>query len=144
LDSRFFKIISMIRKITIVLAVAGCFLLFFGSCVKLTIEEPPVANWENFGSDSVKLNVFIRTKDGFLLTGQYVSLALSQDSLDKLILVRKVTTDGYGRAQFPRLYPRKYYFNCYANYQGTSLIGLSSIFLPSVAKLDTSVVLTVL
>jgi len=134
----------MFGKVIFFLAITGCLLLVFGSCNKLTIEEPPVPIWEDLGPDSVKLNVFIRTKDGFLLTGQYVSLALSQDSLDKLILVRKVITDGLGRAQFPRLFPRKYYFNCYANYQGTNLIGFSTVTLPPVAKLDTSVVLTVL
>ncbi len=134
----------MLRKVILILTISGFFLLFFGSCHKLTIEDPPIANWEDFGSDSVKLNVFVQTKESFLLTGQYVSLALSQDSLDKSILVRKVTTDGYGRAQFPRLFPRIYYFKCYANYQGTNLIGSSFIHLPPVERLDTSVILTVL
>jgi len=134
----------MLRKVILFLAIAGSFLLILGSCNKLTIEDPPIANWEDFGSDSVKLNVFIRTKDGFLLTGQYVNLALSQDSLDKSILVRKVATDGYGSAQFPRLFPGTYYFKCYANYGGTNLIGSSFLFLPPIEKLDTSVMLTVL
>jgi len=134
----------MCRKVTFILAIYGCFLLFFDSCLKLTIENPPVPIWENLGPDSVKLNVTIRTKEGFFLTGQYVNLALSMDSLDNLILVRKVSTDGNGKAQFPRLFPRTYYYNCYANYQGTNLSGFFFIYIPAITKLDTSVVLTVL
>jgi hypothetical protein len=134
----------MARKSVAFLCTSLFLWLAFSSCLKLTVEEPPVANWEDFGSDSVRLNVFIRNSEGTLLTGQYVNLALSKDSLDNLLLVRKVITDGYGRASFPRLYPGKYFFNCFANYGGVNLIGSSSIFLPPIAKLDSNTILTVL
>ena len=134
----------MIRSTLVFVAVSLALGLTFSSCLKLTVEEPPVANYEDFGADSVRLNVFIRNSEGTLLTGQYVNLALSKDSLDKLSLIRKVVTDGYGRASFPRLYPGRYFFNCYANFGGINLIGSSSIYLPPIAKLDTNTILTVL
>ncbi len=134
----------MVRKALVFFSASLFLWLAFSSCLKLNNEEPPIANYEDFDADSVRLNVFIRNSEGLLLTGQYVNLALSRDSLDNLLLVRKVITDGYGRASFPRLYPGKYYFNCFANYGGMTLSGFSSIYLPAIAKLDSSYILTVL
>jgi len=124
--------------------VVGCLFLALGSCHKSSPDPTPLPEWQDLGADSVRLNVTVRTQQGILLTGQYVNLALSADSLNSSTLVRKVATDAAGRAIFRRLYPgHNYRFNCFANYQTLNLYGIGAAFLPPVPKLDSTVVLTV-
>lgn len=109
------------------------------SCQKHTIETDPkpVPPWENFGPDSATLSVTIQTQQGIFMIGSYVNLALNQDSLNNGLMVRRVSTDASGRARFNRLYPRKYYSNCFAYYQTFSLFGSFTMQLPPSAIRDT-------
>jgi len=107
------------------------------SCNKLEENEPPVAPWENTGPDSARLTVTVQTQSGILMVGSYVNLALSQDSLNKNLLVRRVMTDGVGKAVFSRLYPRKFYSNCFAYIEGKSLFGSFRITIMPYAVRDT-------
>jgi len=113
----------------LILAFLTVFLLFM-SCNKLTTDDNPLPFYEDSGPDSVSLSVTVQTLEGIMLPGQYVNLAFSQDSMGKNLMVRRVATDGIGRAYFPRLYPRRYFFNCYATYltniyYGSALIKLN-------------------
>jgi hypothetical protein len=111
-------------------------LLLF-SCHKDQLDPIPVPVWENYGPDSVTLTVTIQTQQGIFMFGSYVNLALNQDSLNNGLLVRRNITDGVGRVRFNRLYPRKYYSNCFAFFQNQSLYGSFSIQLPPYAIRDT-------
>lgn len=113
----------------LILAFLTVFLLFI-SCNKLTPDDNPLPFYEDSGPDSVSFSVTVQTLEGIMLPGQYVNLAFSQDSMGKNLMVRRVATDGIGRAYFPRLYPRRYFFNCYATYltniyYGSALIKLN-------------------
>ena len=113
------------------------FLIALGSCNKLEEDENPVTPWENTGPDSARLTVTVQTQAGILMVGSYVNLALSQDSLNKNLLVRRVMTDGVGKAVFSRLYPRKFYSNCFAYIEGKSLFGSFRITIMPYAVRDT-------
>jgi len=102
--------------------------LFF-SCNKLETNNNPLPDFEDTGPDSVTFSVTVQTLEGTMLPGQYVNLAFSQDSMGKNNMVRRAATNAIGRADFPRLYPRRYFFNCYATYltniyYGSALIKL--------------------
>jgi hypothetical protein len=121
---------SLLRKTHfLVLPFCTIFLLFI-ACNKLEPDDNPLPHYEDTGPDSVTFSVTVQTLEGIMLPGQYVNLAFSQDSMGKNMMVRRVATDGIGRASFPRLYPRRYFFNCYATYltniyYGSALIKLN-------------------
>jgi len=72
-----------------------------------------------------------------VLVGQYVSLALSKDSLSASNLVRKTQTNGSGIAVFSKMYPRVIYYNCMAVTFGNTYFGSGSIRLLPGVKKDT-------
>lgn len=111
--------------------------LILFSCNKIEEEQPPVPVWEDTGSDSCTLIVTVQTQEGIYLTSSYVNLALNQDSLNKGLFVRRVVTDGVGKVKFARLYPLKYFGNCFANIQGQTLFGSFRIAFPPSTKKDT-------
>jgi hypothetical protein len=129
----------MVRKNTLLKILLLVFMpMLLISCQKHTVEEDkPIPPWENSGPDSVTLSVTVQTQQGIFMIGSYVNLALNQDSLNNGIYVRRVSTDATGHARFNRLYPRKYYSNCFANYQTFSLYGSFTIQLPPYAVRDT-------
>ncbi|NCA75781.1 MAG: hypothetical protein EOM90_05560 [Alphaproteobacteria bacterium] len=112
-------------------------LLILFSCNKIEEEQPPVPAWEDSGADSCTLVVTVQTQEGIYLTSSYVNLALNQDSLNKGLLVRRAVTDGVGKVKFSRLYPLKYFGNCFANIQGQTLFGSFRIAFPPSTKKDT-------
>jgi|APMed6443717190_1056831.scaffolds.fasta_scaffold335802_1 hypothetical protein len=111
--------------------------LFFASCNKLEQNDNPIPVWEDLGPDSVTVNATIQTVSGYLLPGQYVNFALSSDSLSKGILVRRVQTDGQGRASAHRLFPRNYFINCFATYQAKNYFGSFILFTKPSQRIDT-------
>ncbi len=111
---------------------------FFPSCKNTLNPDPlPVPEWEDKSADSTTLTVTVQTQDGTYMTGSYVSLALSTDSLNRNIWVRRSVTDGAGRVRFTRLYPRIYYSNCYAYYNGMTYYGSFHITMPPRSAKDT-------
>lgn len=111
--------------------------LFFASCNKLEQNTNPLPVWEDLGPDSVTVNATIQTVSGYLLPGQYVNFALSSDSLSKGILVRRVQTDGQGKASAHRLFPRTYFINCFATYEMKNFFGSFIIFTKPSQRIDT-------
>ncbi len=111
--------------------------LIYMSCNKLDPSDTPVPIWEDLGPDSVTMHATIQTVSGFLLPGQYVNFALSPDSLNKGILVRRIQTDGQGTATANRLFPRIYFINCFATYQAKNFYG--SFIVPTMPsqRIDT-------
>lgn len=111
--------------------------LFYVSCNKLDSSSNPVPVWENLGPDSVTLHTTIQTVSGYLLPGQYINLALSPDSLNKGILVRRVQTNGQGTASMSRLFPRTYFVNCFATYQAHNFFGSFILMTRPSQRMDT-------
>jgi len=119
----------------ILLTMVAIFLL---SCRNTLNPDPqPLPEWEDKSADSATLTVSVQTQDGTFMAGAYVSLALSADSLEKNLWVRRSATDGAGRVRFSRLYPRIYYSNCSAYYNGMTYIGSFHITMPPQAVKDT-------
>jgi len=119
----------------ILLTMVAIFLL---SCRNTLIPDPqPLPEWEDKSADSTTLTVTVKTQVGTYMVGSYVSLALSTDSLGKDLWVRSSVTDGAGRVRFSRLYPRTYYSNCYAYYNGMTYYGSFHITMPPKAVKDT-------
>ena len=114
-------------------------LILFG-CNKIEEEQSPVPVWEDTNADSCSLGVTVQTQEGIFLNSSYVNLALNQDSLNKGLLVRRSVTDGVGKVKFSRLYPRRYFGNCFANMQGQSLFGSFRITLPPSSIKDTIII----
>jgi len=132
---------SITKKLFSLMLTLGVITLLIFSCNKLETNDNPLPDWEDTGPDSVTFSVTVQTVEGILLPGQYVNLAFSQDSMGKNMMVRRAATNGIGRANFPRLYPRQYYFNCYATSQSNIFYGSALIKLKSQDIRDT--VLTV-
>jgi hypothetical protein len=107
------------------------------SCNKKNIPPPPVITWEDNGPDSTVLRILIQTPQGLILYGQYVNLALSQDSLNSKILVRRTPTNVSGVAVFRKLYPRVIYYNCYAVNSVQTYYGSGHIHLRPASVRDT-------
>ncbi len=127
MEKRYYFLILVIFSLTFVIV----------ACNKLETNDNPLPVWEDTGPDSVTFSVTVQTLEGILLPGQYVNLAFSQDSMAQGIMVRRVATNGIGRAHFPRLYPRKYYYNCYATYLTNIYYGYSLIKLNPMDIRDT-------
>jgi len=106
------------------------------SCQK-HVNPPPVATWEDNGPDSTVLSIFVQTPQGLIMYGQFVNLALSQDSLNNKLLVRRTATNATGIAIFRKLYPRIIYYNCYAVNNVQTFYGSGHIHLLPSAKRDT-------
>jgi len=122
-------------RIAVFATTAGVFLLI--SCMKNTTPPPPVPVWENNGADSLTLRIAVQTAQGMVLVGQFVSLALSKDSLSNNNLVRKTPTNGAGVAVFSKMYPRIIYYNCMAVTYGNSYFGSGSVRLRPGIRKDT-------
>jgi len=126
----------MIRRNDII--ALGFFFLFLtiSGCKQLSDNgNDPLPGWEDTGADSATLNIWVQTNQGFLVFGQYVNLALSQDSLNHSLLVRRQLTNGQGAAVFNRLFPLHYYYNCFSVSYTGSLFGASHIYIgPSQIK----------
>jgi hypothetical protein len=118
-------------------AVTFTALLMMAGCNKLEVNNDPIPVWEDWDADSATLNVSIQTQGGVFLVGQFVNLALSQDSLNAGHLVRRVSTDGNGRVVFYRLFPGKYYMNCFSTYLGETQYGSGNISLGPYEVRDT-------
>lgn len=103
----------------------------------ITPDPQPLPEWEDKSADSATLLLTVETQDGTFMTGSYVNLALSDDSLNKNIWVRRSVTNGAGRISFSRLYPRKYFSNCQAYYNGMTYFGSFHIYLPPGSVKDT-------
>jgi len=130
----------MIRKVIPYLLVAMFVLPICWSSCKKVEDSPPVAPWEDLGPDSVTLNMYVVTNQGFPVVGAYIYLYLSQDSLANNLFIRRANTDVGGRAHFNRLYPRTFIGTCIANYLGQTLHGNFKIQLPPYAIRDTSLI----
>lgn len=124
------------KKILLVIFLLS-FVLLLDSCHKLEENDNPIPVWEDLSPDSVTINATIQTVSGYLLPGQYVNFALSSDSLSKGILVRRVQTDGQGRASAHRLFPRNYFINCFATYQTKNYFGSFILFTKPSQRIDT-------
>ena len=112
-------------------------ILLLMSCMKSTTPAPPVPVWEDNGADSTTLKIAVQTAQGLVLVGQYVSLALSRDSLSANNLVRKTPTNGLGVAVFSKMYPRVIYYNCIAVTFGNTYFGSGWLRLSAGVKKDT-------
>lgn len=111
---------------------------FSFSCKRKINPDPqPLPEWEDKSADSATLSVTVETQDGIFMIGSWVSLALSDDSLNKSNWVRRAITDGGGRVRFSRLYPRKYFSNCQAYYNGMTYFGAFHIQMPPQSVKDT-------
>jgi hypothetical protein len=106
------------------------------SC-KTKVSPPPVFTWEDDGPDSTVLNILVQTPQGLLMYGQSVNLALSQDSLNSKLLVRRTPTNTMGIAVFRKLYPRIIYYNCYAVNSVQTFYGSGLVHLLPSARRDT-------
>jgi len=115
-------------------------ILAAASCHKIGDDPQPIPTWENTKADSATLRILIETMNGTPLPGQYVNLALSLDSLNKGILVRRTMSNSLGITEFRRLYPRKFYYNCFANYENGTLFGSGYLILAPYAVKDTFLV----
>jgi hypothetical protein len=115
--------------------------LVFFSCNKLENNDKPIPVWENWEADSATLTVSIQTQDGNYIVGQFVNLALTQDSLNNGLFVRRTATDGTGHVLFNRLFPSLYYLNCFSNYQGQMTFGSGKIRLGEYEIRDTILIL---
>jgi hypothetical protein len=111
--------------------------MLWASCNNVPVNPDPVPVWEDKGHDSVTFTVIVKTQQGLYVVGSVVNLALNQDSLNNKLFIRRTSTDGVGRATFKRLYPRKFFSNCFASFQGQSLFGSFTIQLPPGAIRDT-------
>ncbi len=121
----------------VLVVVSALLLVLMWSCHKIDANDTPVPVWEDQGPDSVSLNATIQTVTGYRIPGQYVNVALSPDSLSKGVLVRRTQTDGNGTAKNRRLYPLRYFINCYAIYQGKNYFGSYVIATKPAQRLDT-------
>ncbi|MCX6282337.1 MAG: hypothetical protein NTU51_10280 [Bacteroidetes bacterium] len=97
--------------------------LFILACTKHSTDTAPLPVWEDTGADSVRLRINVQNSQGLVLYGQYVNLALSRDSLNANMLVRRIATNTSGTSVFSRLYPRIIYYNCYAITSGQTYFG---------------------
>lgn len=83
------------------------------SCKKSNPDVPPIPVWEDNGTDSATLRISLQNAQGIKIYGQYINLALSKDSLNNRTLVRQTATNSAGIANFRKLYPRVFYYNCF-------------------------------
>ena len=127
----------MVRKFIPYILTLVFLTMLWASCHKMEDNPTPVATWEDKGPDSVTLTVTVQSQEGIFMVGSFVNLALNQDSLNNGLLVRRSSTDAVGRAHFDRLYPRKYFSNCFAYYMGQSFFGSFKMQLPPYAIRDT-------
>ncbi|MCK9203310.1 MAG: hypothetical protein M0P58_02600 [Bacteroidales bacterium] len=128
----------MIRKIVAWIFSFVIVFTFSISCKKtLDTEKADLPPWEDKSSDSATLEVTVETQYGIFMTGAYLNLALSNDSLNNKIWVRRSITDGAGHVVFSRLYPRIYYANCYVYLNGYSYYGSFNIKMPPQSIKDT-------
>lgn len=104
---------------------------------KPSVSPPPVVTWEDDGPDSTVLSILVQTPQGLIMYGQSVNLALSQDSLNSKLLVRRTPTNTTGIAVFRKLYPRVIYYNCYAVNSVQAFYGSGHVHLQPSAKRDT-------
>ncbi len=109
----------------------------FISCHKISEDPHPLPVWENTKADSATLRILITTLNGTPIPGQHVNLYLSFDSLTNGSPVRIAETNAIGVSEFRRLYPRTYYYNCYARYNETNLYGTGNLKLAPYANKDT-------
>lgn len=132
----------LLAKSGLISALALFFLCFSGGCRKtIEITQQELPYWEDTSGDSVTLFVQIQNREGFYVYGQYVNMALSKDSLNRSLLVRKSVTDGTGRATFRRLFPGKYYINCFSSSsQSIGYISAKMVLFPEQIK-DTLLIL---
>ena len=108
------------------------------SCKKtIDNETKPLPEWEDKSADSATLTITVQTQEGFYMVGSYVDLALSNDSMVNGILVRRAPTDGAGKVIFRRLYPRKYFVNCIAYFNGSTYFGNFQTLMPAGSVKDT-------
>jgi len=117
-----------------------CILLLYACGHKLGNNLEPIPIWENKKADSVTFRVTVQTMNGTYLYGEYVNLALSLDSLNKGTLVRRTMTNSLGIAEFRRLYPRVYYYNCFVTNELGTFFGSGHASLPPYAIRDTILV----
>ena len=106
------------------------------SCAKHS-SDTPVQTWEDNGADSARLNILLQTPQGLILMGQYISLALSSDSLSKSQLLRKTATGAGGVAIFRKLYPRRIFYTCIAVTNGQTFFGSGNVRLKAASTKDT-------
>jgi len=126
---RKFPVINIIIPLTVI------FILIILSCVKSGGDPPVIPVWEDNSADSARLNILVQTPQGLIQVDQYVSLALSKDSLGNKLLVRQVKTGLGGIAVFRKLYPRILYYNCVAITNGQTFFGSGSArMLPGMRK----------
>ncbi|MCX6283647.1 MAG: hypothetical protein NTW31_05375 [Bacteroidetes bacterium] len=97
--------------------------LFLLSCTKHNTDPVPLPVWEDNSSDSAILRVHVQTSQGLIQYNQYVNLALSRDSLNNNLLVRRTVTSTSGTAVFSKLYPRIIYYSCFAITNGQTFFG---------------------
>ncbi|MEI7490616.1 MAG: hypothetical protein WCK92_04395 [Bacteroidota bacterium] len=97
--------------------------LFLLSCTKHNTDPVPIPVWEDNSSDSAVLRIHVQTTQGLVQYNQYVNLALSRDSLNNNLLVRRTVTGTSGTAIFRKLYPRIIYYNCFAITNGQTFFG---------------------
>jgi len=108
------------------------------SCSKTVDNETkPLPEWEDKSADSATLAITVETQEGFYMVGSYVDLALSNDSMVNGILVRRSPTNASGRVTFRKLYPRNYFVNCIAYYNGSTYFGNFHTPLPPGSVKDT-------
>lgn len=125
----------MKRAVTVFILIP--LILTYVSCHKLDPNPNPLPVWEDLSSDSVTINATMQTVSGHLLTGQYLNYALSQDSLNKGILIRSIPTDSKGIAIARKLYPRRYFISCVATYQSKVYSGSYVINTKPSQRIDT-------
>lgn len=110
----------------------GVFLL---ACTKHGTDPAPIPVWEDNSNDSAGLRINVQNSQGLFLYGQYVNLALSRDSLNTSLLVRRTATNTAGVAVFRKLYPRIIYYNCFAITNGQTFFGSGSArLMPGITK----------
>ena len=126
----------MIRGFSILIIMPAVLCLACLSC-QTHVTPPPVVTWEDNGPDSTVLNILVQTPQGLIMYGQSVNLALSQDSLNGKLLVRRTPTNATGIAVFRKLYPRVIYYNCYAVNSVQTFYGSGHVHLRPSAKRDT-------
>lgn len=131
------NLIKGLMTLRLLVPVAAILCLGAMACHSHGTEPPPVADWEDNSADSARLNINVQTPQGWILYGQYVDLALSQDSLNKSVLVRRVPTNTLGFAIFRKLYPRVYFYKCYAVTNGQSFFGTGKTRLLPAQTKDT-------